>query len=42
MPIIIQQDRDEHIQNRQGDGLWGKASDNDIDIVQRQDFNDYK
>ena len=40
--MMIQQDRDEHLQNRQDDDLLVKAAGNDIEIGQRQDFNDYE
>ena len=39
---MIQQDRDEHVQNRQNNDLWVKVPDNDAEITQRQDFNDYE
>ena len=39
---MIQQERDEHVQNRQDDDLWVKVPDNDIEIGQRQDLNDYE
>ena len=42
MPTMIQQERDEHVQNRQDDNLWVKLPDNDIEIGLRQDFNDYE
>ena len=33
--MMVQQDRDEHVQNRQDDDLWVKVPDNDIDMGQR-------
>ena len=38
---MIQQDMDEQVQNKQDD-LWIKIPDNDIEIGQKQDFNDYE
>ena len=40
--MMIDQDKDQHVQNRQDDDLWVKEVDNDIETGQRQDFNDYK
>ena len=42
VPIMIQQNMGEQIQNKLDADLWIKIPDNDIKIGLRQDFNDYE
>ena len=42
MLIMMLQEKDEHVPNKQDDYLWVKIPDNDIEVSQRQDLNDYE